>query len=268
MTVALTEGGPSGLAQSWALAQRAIIRYVRQPAAWIPGLLFPLMLLAVNSSALGGVSQIPGVLPPGTTFLMFLLPATILQGVLIGGMSSGSEMARDIQTGFLDRLTSSPMARPAILIGRLGGAMAFGAFLSVAFQLLAWPFGGDVVGGVAGRLVLVATAVLLSLAVGALGVGIAARTGQEEAVQGFFPLIFISLFLSSCFFPLELMTGWYKTVASYNPLSLMVDGMRHQVLVGFSLSEAAVAIAVAAALAVLGLVFASMQLRRRIRTAS
>ncbi len=254
--------------QSAALSYRAIVRFFRQPASWVPGIFFPLMLLAVNSASMGRVADIPGILPPGTSFLMYLIPAVIIQGVLFGGIAGGSEMARDIQTGFFDRLLSSPVARPAILIGRLAGSMAFGAFLAVLFQLVAWPFGGDVVGGLAGRLVLVVVAVILSLAMGALAAGIAARTGQEETVQAFFPLVFILLFLSSCFFPIVLMSGWYQTVAEYNPLTFMADGMRHQVLYGFSWSEAGKAIGVASILAILGLIFASAQIRHRIRNAS
>jgi len=255
---------PLFVAQSWALVMRAVVRFVRQPASWIPGMVFPLLLVAVNSSAMSRVATLPGVVPPGTTFLMFLLPAAIIQGVMFGGISGGAELATDIQTGFFDRLISSPVSRPSILVGRLGGAMAFGAFQAVVFQLILWPFGGDVVGGIAGRLVLVVVAVVLSLGFGALAAGIAARTGQAEAVQGFFPLVFISLFLSSCFFPTELMSGWYQTVAEYNPISVMVDGMRYQVLEGFSWSEAAQSVGVAAIIAVLGLWFAAAGVRKRI----
>lgn len=256
------------LRQGWALSWRAVVRFSRQPSSWIPATIFPLLLVAVNSSAMARVSEIPGVVPPGTTFLMFLLPAAIVQGVMFGGINGGSELATDIQTGFFDRLVSSPVARPAILIGRLGGAMAFGLVQAVFFQLLLWPFGADVEGGIAGRLVLVVVAVLLSLGLGAIAAGLAARTGQAEAVQGFFPLIFILLFLSSAFFPTQLMSGLYQTVAEANPLTWMIDGMRYQVLYGFSWSEAATSIGVCLGICVIGLTFAVVQVRRRLRVAS
>ncbi len=250
-----TDRGSGGhfAAQSWALSVRAVVRLARQPSNWIPGMLFPLLLVAVNSSAMSRVAEIPGVVPPGTTFLMFLLPAAIIQGVMFGGISGGSELATDIQTGFFERLISSPVSRSSILVGRLGGAMAFAAFQAVVFQLLLWPFGADVVGGVPGRIVLVVVPVILALGFGGLAAGIAARTGQAEAVQGFFPVVFISLFLSSCFFPLELMQGWYQTIAEWNPITFMVDGMRYQVLEGFDIGEAAIACGVASVLALLGL---------------
>jgi ABC-2 type transport system permease protein len=254
--------------QSAALARRAIVRLARQPSVSVPGLVFPLLLMAVNSSAMARIADLPGVLPPGTTILMFLLPAAIVQGVMFGGISGGSELATDIQTGFFDRLISAPVARPAILVGRLGGAVAFGVFQAVLFQLVVVPFGGDVKGGIAGRLVLVALAALLGLGFGAFAAGIAARTGQPEAVQGFFPLVFITLFLSSCFFPIALMSGWYRTVAEWNPVTWMVDGMRYQVLEGFSWSEAAVSLGVASVIAVLSLWFAATQVSYRVREAA
>ena len=255
------------VAQALVLSRRSIVRLARQPASWAPAMVFPLLLCAVNASAMGRVARIPGVVPPGATFLMYLLPAAIVQGVLFGGINGGSELATDIQTGFFDRLVSSPVSRPAILVGRLGGAVVFGVVQTVVFQLLLWPFGADVRGGLAGRLVLVVVAALLSLGTGALAAGLAARTGQAEAVQGFFPLVFISLFLSSCFFPTALMSGWYRQVAEHNPLTWMVDGMRTQVLVGFDAHDALVSIAVAGVIVVVGLWFATVQVRRRLKVA-
>jgi len=254
--------------QAAALGRRAIVRFARQPSSWVPATVFPLLLVAVNSSAMGGVADIPGVVPPGTTFLMFLLPAAIVQGVMFGGINGGSELATDIQGGFFDRLVASPVSRPAILVGRLAGAVAFGVVQAIFFQVVLWPFGADVVGGLPGRIVLVVVAGLLSLGLGSIAAGLAARTGQPEAVQGFFPLVFILLFLSSAFFPVQLMSGWYRRLAELNPLTWMVDGMRVQVLEGFSPGAAAVSIGVGLGICALGMLFATRQLQRRLAVAS
>jgi hypothetical protein len=72
--------GTRFVVQSGALSRRAIVRLVRQPSTWIPGILFPLLLLAVNSSAMARVANLPGVLPPGTTLLMFLPPPPSCRG--------------------------------------------------------------------------------------------------------------------------------------------------------------------------------------------
>ena len=92
--------------------------------------------------------------------------------------------------------------------------------------------------------------------------------GSAEAVQNVFPLTFISLFISSAFFPTESMHGIYKSIATRNPITWMVDGMRHQVVVGFDWSEAATSIGVAGVLAVLAIYGANAALRARLRSAS
>ncbi|MBM3662468.1 MAG: hypothetical protein FJW94_06195 [Actinobacteria bacterium] len=254
--------------QVLALSRRAILRFARQPSSWAPATIFPLLLVAVNSSAMAAVAEIPGIVPPGTTFLMFLLPAAIIQGVLFGGINGGAELAVDIQGGFFDRLVASPVSRPAILIGRLAGAVAFGVFQAVFFQLLLWPFGAEVLGGIAARFALVIVAAFASLGIGSVASGLAVRTGQPEAVQGYFPLLFILLFLSSAFFPTQLMSGWYQRVAEANPITWMIDGMRELVLVGWSWSAALAAVAVPGVLCVIGMIFATRQLDRRLAVAS
>lgn len=253
-------------AQTIALSWRAVIRLARQPSTWLPGIAFPLIIVAVNSSAIGRATEIAGF-PPDTSYLQFLLPAAIVQGVLFGSIAGGTELATDIQTGFFDRLMSSPVTRPSILFGRLAGATVFGAFQACLFTLVIWAFGAEIRGGLAAVAVLVAVASLLALGAGGFAAGLAARTGQAEVVQSIFPLVFIMLFLSSCFFPTELMNGWYRTVAEANPLTPMVDGIRHQVIVGFDAGEAATSLVIVGVLSVLGMVFALRQLAYRVRVA-
>jgi ABC-2 type transport system permease protein len=96
----------------------------------------------------------------------------------------------------------------------------------------------------------------------------ALRTGSVEAVQGAFPLVFISLFASSAFFPRELMRGWFHDVATANPFSWMIDGLRHLILVGWSGGDALAAVAVPIAIATMGVVVSLRQLRRRLAVAS
>jgi len=250
------------LGQTIALSKRSVLHLLRQPSTWIPGMVFPLLLASVNSSSLARATQIPGF-PPDATYLQFVLPACIVQGVIFGSLNGGTELANDIQSGFFDRLMSSPVSRPSILLGRLAGSTLFGFVQAVIFTIILWPFGATVKGGVGGVLVLWLMGALLALGLGAIAAGVGARTGEPEAVQGFFPLLFIFLFLSSCFFPTNLMSGFYRTVADNNPLTWMVDGVRHQVIVGFGLSQAATALGICLMLCVVGISFATLQMRHR-----
>jgi ABC-2 type transport system permease protein len=257
-------GAREAVAQARGLARRSIRGTIRQPTVWMPGLLFPMFIAAVNSSTMGAaVDFLPGF-EGVDSLLQFLLPASIVQSVLFGGLNAGSDTATDIQTGFFDRLLASPVARTSILVGRLMGAAVTGAGQAVVFILVYGVFGVRVAGGVPGMLVLIACAMVLALVIGGFAAMMALRTGSAEAVQNVFPLTFILLFISSAFFPTEAMSGVYKTLAEANPITWVIDGMRYQVVEGFDLGEAAVSLAVSGALAALAIYGAHRALRARL----
>ena len=247
-----------------------MINIWRQPQVWIPSLAFPLVFAALNTAALG---KAPGAIfartgihafGPNDRYLDFLFVATLTQGVLFGSLSGGSELAQDIEGGFFDRLITTPVSRSAILVGRLAGSASLGAIQGFFFMAVFLTSGAHIEGGIAGALVLPLAAMFLSLAIGGLACAIAIRTGSVEAVQGSFPLLFISLFISSAFFPTVLMKGWYRAVATHNPITIMINGMRHQVLYGFDLGEAAKAIGVPLGMSVLAIVLCLVMLRSRL----
>jgi ABC-2 type transport system permease protein len=252
--------------QTLALARRSVVGTLRQPTMWFPALVFPLLIAAVNSAAFNRAPEALASMgfPPVDSFLQFLLPGTLAQGVLFGGIIGGADIALDIENGFFERLMASPVARSAILIGRLAGAAVLGAIQAVIFVTLFVLFGAPIAGGLGAVLVLVVTAMLLALAVGGFAASIGLRTGSQEAVQNTFPLLFVLVFVSSAFFPTALMTGWYQAVAENNPITWMIDGLRELVITGFAWSDALTAIGVAAALAMLAVVVATSQFRRRL----
>ena len=81
---------------------------------------------------------------------------------------------------------------------------------------------------------LILLSLTISLAFGCIGAFVALRTGNGEAVQGVFPLFFAALFLSSMSLPRNLIeTDWYRTVATYNPVSYMLEGIRSLFIIGW-----------------------------------
>jgi ABC-2 type transport system permease protein len=261
-------GARAVVEQVRALGLRSIRGTLRQPQVWLPGLLFPMFIAAVNTSAMGkAVEFLPGF--DGVDSLLdFLLVASITQSVLFGGLAAGTDTATDIQTGFFDRLLASPVSRTSILVGRLMGASVTGALQALVFIALYGAFGVRIAAGVPGGLLLVAYAMVLALVIGGLAALLALRTGSAEAVQNMFPLTFIVLFMSSAFFPTESMEGSYRSIASHNPLTWMVDGMRYQVIVGLDWSQAAESLSWTAGLAVLAIFGANRALRARLRRAT
>lgn len=259
---------PAGHAQAFAImARRAIIGFFRQPSSWIFGAAFPLLITAVSASAFGRATSLEGF-PDTDSFLQFLMAGTILQGTLFGSINASTDLAIDIENGFMDRLLASPVSRVSILVSRLAGAAVYGGGVTLFYVIVFALFGATVEGGVPGVIVMMVLAMIMAIGVGGYGAAIGLRTGSAEAVGNSFPLLFILLFISSAFFPIETMSGVYKTVAQANPITFVIDASRHQVLVGFDLGEAAIGFAVAVAFAAATIAFAVVQLRRRLADVS
>ncbi len=251
----------------FAMARRAIVGFYRQPANWIVGAAFPLLIAAVSASAFSRSTSLPGF-PNTDSFLQFLMAGTIMQGTLFGSITASTDLALDIENGFMDRLLASPVSRTSILISRLAGAATFGAGITIFYIMVFTLFGAKVEGGLAGMAAMVLLSSVIAIGVGGYGAAIGLRTGSAEAVGNSFPLIFILLFISSAFFPVETMSGTYKKVAQANPISFVIDASRHQVLEGFSLSEAAKGLLVATAIAAFMIAFALRQLQYRLGDAA
>jgi ABC-2 type transport system permease protein len=245
------------------LAGRAVRRIVRQPAQLAFPILFPLILLGVNASGLTAATSVPGF--PAASYLDFALAIPFMQGALFAALNGGQDLARDIQGGFLDRLAMTPMSGAALLAGQLGGALFMGVVSAVLYLVVGVAFGAGIASGVGGALVLLVLAITISFAFACFGTFVALRAGTGEAVQGFFPLFFVLLFLSSAFYPRDLIEqDWFRTIATYNPVSYMVEGVRSLVIAGWDGQALAQAFGISLVAIVLFLTLSSRALRTRL----
>jgi ABC-2 type transport system permease protein len=253
----------SSLRQVGQLARRSIVRTVRQPAQIVPALVFPLFLLAVNSSGLARATSLPGF--PTSSYLTFALAVPFMQGALFAAMNAGTDLARDVESGFFNRLALTPLRGVGLLAGMLGGAVALGVVQAITFLLVGVAAGAGFAAGPGGALVILALSIVMSVGFGSLGAFIALRTGSAEAVQGMFPLFFVLLFISSMALPRPLIQiDWFRTVATYNPVSYLIEGIRSLLVDGWNAQALELGFGVAAAVVVVGLGAASLALRTRL----
>jgi ABC-2 type transport system permease protein len=244
------------------LARRSVVRTLRQPAMVVPSLFFPLLLLSINSSGLDSTTRLPGF--PTDSYFQFALAIPFVQGALFSANSAGTNVASDIESGFLNRLALTPLRRVALMLGQLAGILALGLIQAVTFVVVGVAFGSGIAAGVSGALVIIALSLTISLAFGCIGAFVALRSGTGEAVQGVFPLFFAALFLSSMSLPRDLIqTDWFRTVATYNPVSYMLEAIRSLVIEGWNAEALALGFACAGGLAAIALVAASSALRTR-----
>lgn len=249
--------------QTAAMSKRSILAIVRQPALVIPSLVFPLFFAALGSSSFGRAVRLPNF-PKVDNFLDFAIAGSIVQAVLFGSVTGGTALATDIEQGFFDRLLATPTSRVSILVGRLAGAAAFGAFQALFFVVVLLPFGVRIKSGVGGVVVIVLCGGLTAMAIGGFTAAMALKTGSSEAVQGSFPLLFIALFFSSAFFPRQTMQGTYKTIADLNPVSHLVEGIRGLVIDGLTARHVAASLLIPAAIAVVSVGLATRTLYSRL----
>lgn len=252
----------AALAQVALIADRSVRRTLRQPALIVPTIVFPLFLLAVNASGLDAATKIPGF--PTDSYLDFALTVTFMQGALFASTTAGTELASDIETGFFNRLQLTPLRGAAILVGQLAGAVLVALLGAVVYLAVGLAAGATVKAGVGGALFLLFLAVLIALGFGAVGSVMALRAGSAEAVQGLFPLLFVTFFLSSMNMPRNLIpVHWFRTVATWNPVSYLIEALRSLVITGWDWAALGKGLGVAVAILALAFGAAVAALRTR-----
>jgi ABC-2 type transport system permease protein len=219
-------------AQVTVLARRSMRKTLRQPFQLFPIVFFPIILLAVNASGLKSATLLAGF--PTHSYVSFAIAVAFLQGAMFALINTGTNLAEDIESGFFNRLALTPLRRVALIGGLLVGVAAIGAVQSFVYIVIGLIAGAHLQAGVGGAIVVIALGSLTTLAFGTLGCAAALWTGSGEAVQGLFPLFFVFVFLSSSNLPRNLLgTGWFHTVANWNPISYLIEAFRSLYIYGW-----------------------------------
>lgn len=250
------------MTQVGAIARRSVVRTSRQPAYIIPPLIFPIALMFVNAGGLRASTNLPGF--PTDSFLAFALAVPFIQGALFSTMNAGTEIARDVQTGFVNRLSLTALRDWPLLTGQLTGIVVLGVFQVLFYIVVGLIAGVHFESGPAGIAVLLVYGALIALSFGAFGAFLAYRTGSGETIQALFPVLFVFLFISSMNLPRNLIeTEWFRVAASLNPVSYLIEAIRSLVIEGWNAEALALGFGIAIALSIVGLTLSSLALRGR-----
>jgi ABC-2 type transport system permease protein len=239
-----------------------VLRTMRQPAMIVPATLFPLILLAINSAGLDSATELPGF--PTDSYLTFALAFAFMQGGVFAVIGTGQNLAEDTQSGFFNRLQLTPIRASALVAGQLAGTLALGTFQATTYITVGLAAGGHVEAGIPGAVVLIALATVITLAFGSIGLIAGMRASSPENVQGLFPVIFVFLFMSSMAMPRNLIENdWFRTIATYNPVSYMIEGLRSLLITGWDAEALALGFGCALAILAVALTVASRSLAER-----
>ena len=206
----------------WVMTQRDVRRYLRLPQLLLTNIILNVVLLLLFNYVFGGAIQTGGV-----AYIQYFLPGFLAQSVVFGSTQTSVGISEDLSKGLIDRFRSLPMARIALLSGRVVSdalryliliAIMIGVGYAAGFRFEAG-FGPAFAG--------VWLIVLFGIALTWVGVfiGISVKDVETAQVAGFvwvFPLVFAS----SLYVPIETMPSWLQVFAEINPVTPMVDTIR------------------------------------------
>ena len=240
------------LTQVQMLAKRSLVRTWRQKPLLMQGIVFPLFIFAFNAGGLDLAKKVAGF--PTDSYTTFALALTFtfcgIQAVTI----AGTQMGEDIGTGFVRRPSLTQTPSTALLLGQLIGVVIFALGQAIVFVGVGLAFGAKIEAGPGGAVAIVALAGVYAFSLGTIGVLLALTTRSAEAVQSISPLFMAALFLSSLSLPRELIqTDWFQQVATYNPISYLVEAPRSLLIAGWDAQALLLGLLVAGSILLTGL---------------
>ena len=214
------------------MAWRSLVVVLRSPAIVIPSLIISVFFLLVYQSTLGGASNfLPGL--AGKSYIAFILPLSIVSASLSSAGTAGQSIVRDIENGYFDKLMLTPISRGAIVLGPMIAGAAVLVLQTLLVTGVGLLLGLESASGIVGILVMLVTALLLGVAFGGFSVGVSLLSGNAAATQSATFLFFPLTFLTATFVPFDLLTGWIRIAATYNPITYVLEAMRHVLLEGW-----------------------------------
>ena len=243
----------------WVLGMRELRTALRSPAYLIPNMLVPLFFFFVIGGSLEEFAGGSGV----ENWKAFVLPVSIVFAVQ--GGSAGLNMVADIESGYLDKLLTTPANRLSILLGAMA-ADFMRVMAQAALVILVGVAGGvHFATGFPGALALIGLSGLFGLAFSGIGFAVASKTGSAQSTQSVWFLFMPLMFLSTLFAPKESLAGWLETVATFNPMTYLVAGMRSVSMNGWDAADLGGAILTVAVLGTVSVSLALMGFRARLR---
>ncbi len=214
------------------LSIRSIRQIWRPWLALIPSLFIPIFFFAVNAASLDAFSRVPGF--PDVSYKQFIAPTAIFMAVFFSSGNAGIELVQDIASGYFKKLLIMPIHRLAIVLGRLTEVAVMAVLQGLIVVILLLAVGVRFETGFLGILAIFALLVVFAMAWSCISMIAALRTQNARLVQSMFVLVFPFLYITTSQAPLDLMPRTFALLASYNPVTYVLEGVRALMLTGWS----------------------------------
>jgi ABC transporter DrrB family efflux protein len=211
------------------ITRRNLLVWIRIPAYLVFTVVQPVMFVLLFRYVFGGAINVPG----NVNYTNFLMPGIIGQSAAFATFGTAIALAQELKKGVIDRLRSMPMARSAVLAGRLVADTARMLVTILVLVGVGYLVGFRFTNGFVPAVAMVLLATLFGLAVCCISAYTGLAIGDEESVQAFGLIwLFPVTFLSSAFVPIQTMPGWLQAFANNQPVTYIIDTMRSLALGG------------------------------------
>lgn len=224
----LTESARYAVSDALAMTWRNLIRYVRLPNLLVFSTIQPVMFVLLFAYVFGGAIKVPR-----GSYIDFLMPGIFVQTVIFGSTQTGVGLAEDLSKGMIDRFRSLPMARSAVLIGRVLADSARNTFVVALMTIVGLIIGFRFHNGLGNAAIALALIVLFGSAFSLISafIGLSVRDVETAQVGGFI-WVFPLTFASSVFVPVQSMPDWLQVFSKHSPITVTVDAARSLAGVG------------------------------------
>lgn len=208
------------LVELYYLFIRGFKQSIRPYFALLPEFVMPIFFFIVNSAAFQNIVNMPGF--NAGSYLAFYAPVALLMAIFLSTGSAGLEVVTDISSGYMDRLFVTPVRRISIILGKLL-AVGLRAIIQCAIMLFfVIIMGAPFKSGVLGVIILFLLAFIFGIAWSGIGLTIAFLTKNPRVVQSSFIFFFPFTMITTSQLPLNLLSGWYKTMVLANPVTYIL----------------------------------------------
>jgi ABC-type multidrug transport system permease subunit len=221
---------PPALPVAAALWRRSLNEVLRVRGALLPATVAPVIFLLGISGQFTRLTGLDGF--PTDSYLSWIVPLSCLQAAGFAGAATGSNLARDIEQGWFDRLLLAPVPRSLLLVGPILGAVTRALVPTTVVLLVGLALGAELTGGVGGLVALYVAASGFSAVAALWGIYIALTFRTQQAGPLMQQGVFLAVFLSTAYTPLVLLRGWLEAVAHLNPVTQVLQLARQATVVG------------------------------------
>jgi ABC transporter DrrB family efflux protein len=218
-----------GISDTLSLTRRDLLIWLRNPAFIFFTIIQPVMFVLLFRYVFGGA--IPVKVPGG--YVNFLMPGIIAQSAAFASFGTAISLARQLQKGVIDRFRAMPMARSAVLLGRLTSDTVRLVVTVLVILAVGYAVGFRFENGAVPAALMVILGIVFGVTICTISAYVGLAIKDEESVGSFglvwlFPLTFIS----AAFVPVASMPGWLQAFAKNQPVTIVIDEMRSLALGG------------------------------------